>query len=64
MEKHNLNFDILDTSPISKSGNMGYSVWSKRKKKDAWSLGSTKDFTLPIMYLSNAPIPVHFLSLL
>jgi hypothetical protein len=27
-------------------------------------LGSTKDFTLPIMYLSNAPIPVHFLSLL
>jgi hypothetical protein len=61
MEKHNLNIDILDTSPISKPGNMGYLVWRKKgKKKDAWSLDSTKDFTLPIMYLSNAPFPVNF----
>lgn len=33
MEKHNLNFDILDTSPISKPGNMGYFIWRKRKKR-------------------------------
>jgi hypothetical protein len=40
MEKHNLNFDILDTSPISKPGNMGYFVWSKRKKRmlGVWAL--------------------------
>jgi hypothetical protein len=40
MEKqHNLNFDILDTSPISKPGNMGYFVWRKKKKKKKRMLG-------------------------